>query len=94
MSALTKTALEALARDVRLYVFGQTAHTGRVPQTREISEALERSAEEIQEALRHLAAGKVLILAPNDGDIWAANPFCAVPSGFRVEAQGKEYWGI
>ena len=37
---------------------------------------------------------KVLILAPNDGNIWAANPFCAVPSPFRVEARGKTYWGI
>ncbi|TMA26926.1 MAG: hypothetical protein E6J78_11840, partial [Deltaproteobacteria bacterium] len=33
-------------------------------------------------------------LAPNDGNIWAANPFCAVPSGFRVRAAGKKYWGI
>ena len=41
-----------------------------------------------------LAAAKVLILAPYDGDIWAANPFCAVPSGFRVAAAGKQYWGI
>ena len=44
--------------------------------------------------LRELGAAKVLILAPNDGDIWAANPFCAVPSGFQVEAAGKSYSGI
>ena len=36
-------------------------------------------------------AGKVLILAPNDGNIWAASPFCAVPSGFRVSA-GSGAW--
>ena len=85
---------EALARDVRLYVFRQAAESARVPQPPQIAEALRRPQAEIQEALKHLAAGKVLILAPNDGNIWAANPFCAVPSGFRVEARGKTYWGI
>ena len=36
----------------------------------------------------------MLILAPNNGHIWSANPFCAVPSGFRVQADGTSYWGI
>ncbi len=85
---------EALVREVRLYVFRQAAETARVPQPPQIAEALRRPQAEIQEALKHLAAGKVLILAPNDGNIWAANPFCAVPSAFRVEAGGKTYWGI
>ena len=94
MSALTTASLEALARDVRLYVFGQAASTARVPQAQQIAEALKYPVDKIHEALRHLAASKVLILAPNDGNIWAANPFCAVPSGFRVETEGKVYWGI
>lgn len=85
---------EALAREVRLYVFQQAAETARVPQPPQIAEALRRPQAEIQEALKHLGAGKALILAPNDSNIWAANPFCAVPSGFRVEAGGKTYWGI
>lgn len=94
MTAPVSPAPEALARDVRLYVFRQAAETARVPQALQIAQALRRPPAEIQEALKYLAAGKVLILAPNDGNIWAANPFCAVPSGFRVEAGGKTYWGI
>lgn len=94
MTGPTSPTLEALSYDVRLYVFRQAAETARVPQPVEIAEALGRSTAEIQEALKHLATGKVLILAPNDGKIWAANPFCAVPSGFRVETGGKTYWGI
>lgn len=86
--------IESLAREVRLYVFRQAAETALVPQPPQIAEALGRPQAEIEQALRHLAAGKVLILAPNDGDIWAANPFCAVPSPFRVEARGKTYRGI
>lgn len=94
MTAPATPTPEALAREVRRYVFRQAAENARVPQPAQIAEALGRSQAEIQEALKHLAAGKVLILAPNDGNIWAADPFCAVPSGFRVEAGGKTYWGI
>jgi hypothetical protein len=60
-------ATDALARDVRLYVFGEAADTGRVPQPHEIATALGRSQVEVEQALRRLAEGKVLILAPNDG---------------------------
>lgn len=84
----------SLARDVRRYVFDQAAETSRVPQAPQIAQALGQSEAAVREALHELAAGKVLILAPNDGDIWAANPFCAVPSGFRVTARGNTYWGI
>jgi hypothetical protein len=86
--------LDAIAREVRLYVFRTAAETTRVPQAPEIAAALHQPPGIVHEALRHLAAGKVLMLAPNDGTIWAAAPFCAVPSGFRVEAGGKRYWSI
>ena len=94
MTAPALSPAESLARDVRIYVFTQSAATGRVPQPPEIATALGRPQPGIKQALRDLAAAKVIILAPNDGDIWAANPFCAVPSGFRVESGGKTYWGI
>ena len=86
--------LDVLARDIRIHVFREAAATARVPQAPDISRALGRSETDVRAALHELAAAKVLILAPNEGDIWAANPFCAVPSGFRVAAAGKHYWGI
>ena len=88
------TSLDVLARDVRVFVFQQSAATAQVPQAPDISRALGRSEDDVRAALQVLAAAKVLILAPNGGDIWAANPFCAVPSGIRVAAAGKRYWGI
>ena len=88
------TDLDALARDVRIHVFREAAATGQVPQAPEIGRALGRAESDVRAALRQLASDKVLILAPNDGHIWAANPFCAVPSGFRVDAGGRRYWGI
>jgi hypothetical protein len=89
-----RTRSDEFARQVRIHVFREAAETARVPQPPQIAEALERPQAEVDQALRALAAGKVLILAPNDGNIWAANPFCAVPSPFRVETRGKTYWGI
>ena len=88
------TDIEALASDVRIHVFREAAATARVPQAPEISRAIGQPEAAVRAALHHLAANKVLILAPNDSNIWAANPFCAVPSGFRVDSAGKRYWGI
>jgi len=85
---------DALAYDVRLYVFNEAAATGRVPQPPQIARALKQSEDDVRSALQTLAAGKVLIMAPNGGDIWAANPFCAVASGFRVHTAGTRYWAI
>lgn len=85
---------DSLAHDVRVHVFREAAANARIPQAPDISRALGRSEADVRAALHELAAGKVLILAPNDGNIWAANPFCAVPSGFRVSAAGKRYWAI
>jgi hypothetical protein len=94
MTVRAKPAPDSLARDVQLYVFREAAETARVPQAPQIATALGSTEDAVREALHELAAGKVLILAPNNGAIWAANPFCAVPSGFRVEAREKTYWGI
>jgi len=94
MAVAGELGVEAFAREVRLHVFRTAAETGRVPQPPEVAAALHRSEDEVADAVKQLAQGKVLILAPNSANIWAANPFCAVPSGFRVHAAGKSYWGI
>jgi alkylmercury lyase-like protein len=88
------TPSEALLREVRLYVFREAAGTSQVPQPPAIAAALGRSEAEVRAALQLLAAAKVLILAPNDGNIWAANPFCAVPSPFQVGTRDRAYYGI
>ena len=90
----TTTPNESVDSSVRTFIFETAAATGSVPQAPEIAESLGLSAETVDATLKRLAAAKVLILAPNNGDIWAANPFCAVSSGFRVEVNGKRYWAI
>ena len=94
MASHTVSDMDAFDREVRLYVFHQTADTGQVPGPGEIAAALDRSQPEVEESLGRLAAGRVLILAPGTANIWAPNPFCAVPSNFKVSARGRTYWGI
>ncbi len=88
------TDTEVLDREVRLFVFRQAAEAARVPQADEIAVALGRPQSEVEDAIRRLATGRVWFLAPGTATIWAANPFCAVPSNFRVSALGRTYWGI
>ena len=83
-----------LASEVRVTLFSVAAATGRVPQAAELARTLGRPESEVHAALRQLAAARALILAPNDGEIWTASPFCAVPSAFRVSALGRLYFGI
>jgi hypothetical protein len=88
------TPVAELVTEVRRYVFERAAATGNVPQSAEIARNLNRAEADVKRALVELGEGKVLILAPNADTIWAANPFCAVPSGFRVHCEGRAYWGI
>jgi hypothetical protein len=83
-----------LASEVRVTLFSVAAATGRVPQARELARTLQRSESDVRAALRQLAAARALILAPNDGEIWSASPFAAVPSAFRVWALGRVYWAL
>ena len=94
MATQTGSEAAALDRDVRVHVFREAADTAHVPTPGEIAAALGRPQPVIEDSLRRLAAGRVLILAPGTANVWAANPFSAVPSNFRVEALGRTYWGI
>lgn len=94
MTAAPHADLDTLARDVRRFVFSHVAETTQVLQPPQIASSLGLPDAAIHDALQHLAKGKVLILAPNNTNIWAANPFCAVPSCFRVHARGKQYSAI
>ena len=46
---------------------------------------------QIEDAYRALADAHVIILMPDSVDIWAAPPFAAVPTAFRVSS-GRRTW--
>ncbi len=94
MTGQSQSETDSLDRQVRMYAFGQAAETAHVPTPSEIATALARTQSEVEESLLRLAGGHVIIPAPGTANIWAANPFCAVPTNFRVDALGRAYWGI
>ena len=94
MSGPTPSSAEALDREVRLHVFQQAAETAQVPQPNQIAAALGQPQSAVEEALRRLAANRLLVLAPGTVNVWIAPPFCAVPTDFRVKAEDRTYWAI
>lgn len=79
-------------RSVRMQVFGAAAQSACVPANAEVAAALGLPLSAVEESLRRLAAGKALVLAPNNVNVWMANPFSAVPTAFKVHARGLTYF--
>ncbi len=86
--------MNELDNRVRLHVYGRFAAEGRPPSYEETAEALGLSPEDAEAAYLRLGKERVFILAPNAVTIWAANPLCATPSAFPVEAGGRRWYGI
>lgn len=83
--------MDSLDLAVRLFVFTRTAETARVPQVSDIAGSLAQPRQTIEDSLRRLEAGRILVLAPGTTTIWMAHPFSAVPTDFRVDANNRTY---
>lgn len=83
-----------LDQQVRVHVYGEALATGKVPRPAAIASALGAPQEAVEASIQRLAQNRVWFLAPGTSNIWAANPFCAIPSNFKVEALGRTYWGV
>jgi hypothetical protein len=81
-------------KEVRLHVYRTFVNLGRPPMPVEIAMALDASSAQVEASLRRLADAHALVLAPGTPYIWMANPLCALPSPFRVEAQGRDWYGV
>ncbi|MCI0393488.1 MAG: hypothetical protein L0322_00935, partial [Chloroflexi bacterium] len=79
--------------EVRRYVYEGVMETGRPPAMGEIAAGLGRPVDEVRVALQRLAAGHVLVLQPESGEVLMAKPFSAVPTPFLVKAGGRSYYG-
>ena len=89
------TRLDALRfdNDLRLQLFQEFVETGEPPSARTLAARLRVPVTEIRAALERLAAGKAIVLQPESREILMANPLSAVPTPFRVRAQGRSYFG-
>ena len=84
---------EALDRDVRLEVYRHFVAEGEPPTVADVANGIGRTTQETEEAFRRLEDARVLVFAPGTLNIWMANPLCAFPTPFRVEAARGSWWG-
>ncbi len=77
---------------VRVRIFERLAETGSAPSSAELARTLGWRRDEVREALFRLASRRAVVLDPESGEIWMAGPFSAVPTAFRVVAEGRAWW--
>jgi len=82
----------ALDNQVRLSVYRHFVLTGEAPSVQYTSDETGASVAAIAASLERLAAAHVLVLHPTTGRLWMAMPFSAIPTSFRVRAEGREWW--
>lgn len=84
---------QAIDTEVRLEVYRFFVEHGRPPVPAEIAETLRTDQRSVEDSLRRLAEGHVLVLARGTPYIWMANPLSAIPTPFSVEAADRTWYG-
>ena len=80
-----------LVNDVRQSIYATIVERGTPPAACEVAAARGVSVAAVEEAYRALAGSHVIVLALETGEIWAAPPFAAPPTAFRVTS-GRRAW--
>ncbi|MBI5158345.1 MAG: hypothetical protein HZA58_10120 [Acidimicrobiia bacterium] len=78
-------------RSLRNITYGLFVELGRAPTVREVAARLERTPDEVAAGWRRLHADHALVLQDRTDEIRMANPFSAVPTAYRVHADGR-WW--
>jgi hypothetical protein len=80
---------------VRLEVYRQFIESGSCPSRVAVAQSLNRSLQDVTDALAELAKAHVLVLQPDTGEVLMANPLSAVPTPFLVvteQSRGPRHW--
>jgi hypothetical protein len=85
--------IDAFDREVRLAVYRLFVDHGRAPVPGEIAEAVSAGPAQVEDALRRLHDGHVLVLAPGTPYVWMANPLSALPTPYRATVADKSFFG-
>lgn len=78
-------------RSLRNTTYGLFVELGRAPTVSDVAEKLNRTPEEVVAGWRRLHAAHALVLQDEADEIRMANPFSAVPTAYRVHADGR-WW--
>ena len=77
---------------IRAYIYQHFADTARPPTVDQVADHFGLARPEADALFRELDRLHAFFLEPGTLDIRIANPFSAVPTDFRVHAQGQDYW--
>jgi hypothetical protein len=83
---------EVELRSVRLAIYEGIVERGVAPSTHDLAEACAMPEPRVRSVVRELADAHLIVLQPDAIDLWAAPPFSAVPSRFRVRARGRSWF--
>src|SRR5258705_12443089 len=79
-----------LDSDLRLSIYRYFIRHGRAPSVAEMANGLSRPLKQVKLALQRLSATHAFVLQEN-GELWRAAPFSAVPTAFPVKI-GRHSW--
>lgn len=84
--------MDAQDFELRSLTYGLFVEYGRAPTAAEIAQAAGVAAGEVLSGWRRLHDQHALVLNADASEILMANPFSAVPTAFRVEADGRTWF--
>lgn len=76
---------------VRSAVYARFA-AGGVPSLPDVAARLGMTVDEVRDGYERLAVAHLLVLDPATRDVWMAMPFSAVPTAFRVDGLGRQWF--
>jgi Alkylmercury lyase len=85
--------MDARALAVRNLTYASFVALGRAPTADEVARPADLSRDEIEAVWRELHRAHALVLNAATPEIRMANPFSAVPTGYRVHAAGRWWYG-
>lgn len=77
---------------LRQYIYRHIIREQRVPKVAEMAATLSCSVRRVLDGLKRLAETHAFVLQ-EDGELWRAVPFSAVPTPFPVQIGKSRWWG-
>jgi hypothetical protein len=84
--------VDELDLGIRNHLYASFAQTGNAAAPVEVADALGLSETDVADAYRRLHEAHALVLEPGTTEIRMLNPFSAVPTPHRVQADGRSWF--
>jgi hypothetical protein len=81
-----------LLQVVRQVIYSKIVSTAQAPTLAAVSTATGFDTGDVAAAVRALADLHIIVLQPGTTEVWSAPPFSAVPTSFRVRADGMSWY--